>query len=224
MLQHPLRVIRIYYPCPNPQLTSLSLPSQIPDTIYFQRANLHPAIMSILYALCILSLFALTSSSSPTTPTPPPNLDESDGIFASHLMQLVSSSSPSPSNHYTVPACWKSTIQVLKHWHETSPVAHENNFDFCMTMTDQDRKKLVYLLTNCHLSDNGRPPLTKTCNAVVENEHGTGGIIDPSSNLLLDSSFDYCVEKLTDFQFQIYTNFNIHVDNVCARLSEEARR
>jgi len=50
-------------------------------------------------------------------------------------------------------------------------------------------------------------------------------VIDPNSNLVesIDEYFDSCVSQLTDFQFQIYTHFNIHVDNVCARLSEEAR-
>ena len=57
------------------------------------------------------------------------------------------------------------------------------------------------------------------------NEDSSLALIDPASPLVesIDKYFDTCVSQLSDFQFQIYTNFNIHVDNVCARLSEEAR-
>ena len=94
------------------------------------------------------SMPTLLSASSQHNSYPPQSsykLDQNDNIFAKSLVDVIDAGG---KKYYTVPTCWKSTIQVLRQWHldhkeeDVSPPHSNSSFDFCSTLTEKDRKKV----------------------------------------------------------------------------------
>jgi hypothetical protein len=81
--------------------------------------------------------------------------------------------------------------------------------DACFFFTRDHRRLLALKITNCHMRESGRPPLSDNCSSsvVLKGE-------DPAEKLTAT-----CMSKL---EWQTYTHFYLSVESICSHLQKES--
>jgi len=107
------------------------------------------------------------------------------------------------------PNCWMSAMQAFhpRSYQQFGNIYASEGTKFCAALGNSEQQFLALALTNCHLSSAGRPT-TETCHTSI--------------NMGYNYSYDMptCLSTLNGFDFSVYTQFYLYVNEICQRLTD----
>jgi len=96
--------------------------------------------------------------------------------------------------------------------------------ELCMGMTESDSHALAFMLSACHYAEAGRKLkgnrgklLTSNCDVVPDKTNLSQSATQ--SLITSEESAESCISLMTDTEFQIYTQFKVHVFTICDKLT-----